>query len=126
MADADFTAKHELSSIDNHDTKLRLGRALFSDPRCERNGAIVVANTTDSCAGINAGDLMSIDFTPTNIYEGLYVVTLEDDWIGYKFFQRMPDLRMRDELGCYPVDKDTLSKLKVVGRVLDIYRSTNT
>lgn len=105
--------------------KLSLGKSLFSDPCQERDNAIVVANHHDIVAGINAGDLLLVDFTDTKLYEGLYIITLDDDWIGYRFFHRMPTLHMRDGIGNYPVTPDMLKSIKVVGKVKDIYRSSN-
>ncbi len=102
---------------------LSLGAALFSDPQRERNNAIVVANTSDITANIKPGDLLRVDFTSTDLTEGLYIITLDDGWIGYGFFQRMPDLRMRDETGSHPISLKTLSSIKVVGKVKDIYRT---
>jgi hypothetical protein len=107
------------------DFNLRLGSALFSDPLRERNNAIVLANTSDATANIQHGDLLQVDFTSTDLTEGLYIITIDDGWIGYRFFQRMPDLRMRDETGCHPISLKMLQSIKVVGKVKDIYRSGN-
>lgn len=104
---------------------LRLCSALFSDPMRDRNNAIVVADTSDISANIQPGDLLQVDFTATDLTEGLYIITLDDGWIGYRFFQRMPDLRMRDETGCHPISLKMLQSIKVVGKVIDIYRSGN-
>lgn len=106
------------------DFKLHLGRQLFSDPRRDRDNAIVVANHPDTTAGIEAGDLLRIDFTQNTIGEGLYVITLDDDWIGYRFFQRRPNLHMRDDTGTYPVTPKIMQRIKVVGKIKDIYRNT--
>lgn len=103
---------------------LNLGRMLFSDPLRDRDNAVVVANHKDWVAEIEAGDLVRIDFTANEIIEGLYVVTIDDDFICYRFFQRRPKLHMRDDTGSYPVDAKMLARIKVVGRVKDIYRST--
>ncbi len=104
---------------------LKLGRILFSDPQRERSNSIVVANSSDITANIKPGDLLKVDFTETDLSEGLYIITLDDGWIGYRFFQRMPDLRMLDEAGNHPISLKTLSGIKVVGKVKDIYRSGN-
>ena len=119
MANADFTLKANsykttgnlIKNIENHDGKfsLRLGNKLFSDPMRERNNAIVVANTSDATANIQPGDLLQVDFTATELIEGLYIITLDDGWIGYRFFQRMPTLYMKDNEGNSPV---TLAMLK--------------
>ena len=104
---------------------LRLSKRLFSDPRRERDNAIVVANHEDITAGIKPNDLLRVDFTDTKLGEGLYIITLDDDWIGYRFFHRMPTLHMRDNISNYPVTPDMLKSIKVVGKVIDIYRSSN-
>lgn len=104
---------------------LKLGKLLFSDPQRERDNSIVVANTSDISANIKPGDLLRIDFTATDLTEGLYIITLDDGWIGYRFFQRMPELRMLDETGCHPISLKMLESIKVVGKVQDIYRSGN-
>ncbi|PPC82615.1 MAG: hypothetical protein CTY38_06060 [Methylotenera sp.] len=104
---------------------LSLGALLFSNPQRDRDNAIVVANHQDITAGIEANDLLRIDFTVNTIEGegGLYVITQDDEWIGYRFFQCMPNLHMRDNTGCHPVTEDILKSIKVVGRVKDIYRS---
>lgn len=103
---------------------LALGRMLFSDPLSKPDNAVVVANHKDFVAGIEAGDLVRLDFTSTEITEGLYVITLDDDWIGYRFFQRRPNLHMRDDTGTYPVTPKIMQRIKVVGKVKDVYRNT--
>lgn len=103
---------------------LTLGRHLFSDPQRDRSNAIVVANHKDWTAGIEAGDLLRIDFTDHTIGEGLYVITCDDDWIGFRFFHRGPELHMKDDLGSSPVTPTIMQSIKVVGRVKDIYRRT--
>lgn len=107
----------------NSGLNLRLGALLFSDPQRERDNAIVVSNHSDTVAGINAGDLLLVDFTNTQLSDGLYIITLDDGWIGYRFFQRKPSLHMRDGEGDYLVTPGMLDKIKVVGKVKDIYRS---
>jgi hypothetical protein len=102
---------------------LSLGRALFSDPPRSRENAVLQANACDIVAGINAGDLVRIDFTETKLNEGLYVITLDDNWIGYRRFQRMPDLRMTGETEAIPVTPEILRSIKVVGKVKEIYRN---
>lgn len=102
---------------------LNLGRVLFSDPQCDRSNAVVVANHPDEPAGIEAGDLVRIDFTENKIFEGLYVITLDDGWIGYRFFQRMPSLHVREYDGMHAVTPKMIERIKVVGKVKDIYRS---
>lgn len=104
---------------------LSLGRALFSDPPRSRENAVLQANASDIVAGINAGDLVRIDFTQTVIHEGLYVVTLDDNWIGYRRFQRMPDLRILDGEKTIPVTPEILKEMKIVGMVKEIYRSVH-
>lgn len=104
---------------------LKLGHVLFSDPQRERDNAIVVANTSDLTANIQPGDLIQIDFTATEITDGLYIITLDDGWIGYRFFQRMPTLHMRDSEGSHPLTLSMLKSIKVVGKVKDIFRSGN-
>lgn len=118
---------NNLAQSENNQTgfNLRLGNALFSDPQRDRDNAIVVANHQDITAGIEANDLLRIDFTDTKISEGLYIITWDDDWIGYRFFQRMPALHMRDNISNYPVTPDMLKSIKVVGKVKEIYRSAN-
>ena len=103
---------------------IHLGRGLFSDPQRDRSNAVVVANHPDTTAEIEAGDLVHIDFTNNRIDEGLYVITLDDGWIGYRFFQRMPSMHIRDEKGIYPLTPNMFERIKVVGKVKGIYRST--
>lgn len=103
---------------------LTLGRLMFSDPQRDRSNAIVVANHKDWTAEIEPGDLLRIDFTERTIEEGLYVVTLDDDWIGFRFFHRSPELHMKDDVGSYPITPAIMQSIEVVGRVKDIYRST--
>lgn len=113
-----------VQSENNHSGfNLSLGQRLFSDPRRERDNAIVVANHEDIVAGIKPNDLLRVDFTNTTLNEGLYIITLDDDWIGYRFFQRMPTLHMRDNISNYPVTPEMLKSIKVVGKVIDIYQS---
>lgn len=113
------------SENNNSGFNLRLGNVLFSDPQRDRDNAVVVANHEDIVANISAGDLLLVDFTDTQLIEGLYIISLDDDWIGYRFFHRMPTLHMRDGIGNYPVTPDMLESIKVVGKVKDIYRSVN-
>ncbi len=122
------TSNSTLAAQSNHKSaengfNLHLGHLLFSDPSRDRSGAVVVANHSDETAGIDAGDLVRIDFTENKIYEGLYVVTLDDGWIGYKFFQRMPSLHVREYDGMHAVTPKMIERIKVVGKVKDIYRS---
>ena len=104
---------------------LKLGHVLFSDPQRERYNAIVVANTSDLTVNIQPGDLIQIDFTATEITDGLYIITLDDGWIGYRFFQRLPTLHMNDSEGSHPITLSMLNSIKVVGKVKDIFRSGN-
>lgn len=113
------------SENNNIGFNLRLGNVLFSDPQRDRDNAVVMANHEDIVANISAGDLLLVDFTDTQLIEGLYIITLDDDWIGYRLFHRMPTLHMRDGIGNYPVTPDILESIKVVGKVKDIYRSVN-
>lgn len=104
---------------------LRLGSSLFSDPQRERSNAVVVANHPDETAMIKAGDLLRMDFTDTQLSDGLYVISFDDEWIGYRMFQRMPTLHMLDSRNSYPVTAEMLASIKVIGKVKDIYRSTS-
>ena len=105
---------------------LRLGNVLFSDPQRDRDNAVVVANHHDITAGIEANDLLRVDFTVNQISRdgGLYIITLDDGWIGYRFFQYMPTLHMRDGKDNYLVTPEMLKSIKVIGKVKDIYRSS--
>lgn len=116
-----------LQATDSRDTgfNIKLIRALFSDPLRERDNAVVVSNRADIVAGISPGDLLLIDFTDNTLNEGLYIVTLDDGWIGYRFFERKPSLYMRDNKSSYLVTPAMLESIKVVGKVKDIYRSVN-
>lgn len=102
---------------------LSLGRALFCDPSRRKDNAVLQENASDIVANIKAGDLVRIDFTETHIRDGLYVITLDDNWIGYRRFQRMPDLRISDGDSMIPVTPEILRSIKVVGEVKEIYRS---
>ncbi|MDR5171581.1 hypothetical protein IHQ56_07115 [Methylobacillus flagellatus] len=121
MAGADSTLSssvHEYSSFN-----IKLGRALFSDPQRDRHRAIVVANHQDIVAGIEALDLVRVDFTANKIdRDGLYIITLDDNWIGYRRFQYAPELKIIDDNTSYLVTDEMMKSIKVVGRVLDIYR----
>lgn len=124
MATADSTTSKTLKvKTQNTRFNLELIHTLFSDPQRDRNNSIVVANHDDITANIRASDLIRVDFTETQILEGLYIITLDDGWIGYRFFQRMPNLFMRDGTESYPVTQAMLNSIKVVGKVIDIYRS---
>lgn len=108
---------------------LRLGALLFSDPQRDRHSAVVVANHPDIEADIKACDLVRVDFTKNQIdRDGLYIITLDDGWIGYRRFQFMPfepRLRIVDSHGSSAVTPDILKTIKVIGLVTDIYRSTS-
>ena len=113
----------KLHEFNQNNFNLHLGATLFSDPMRERDNAIVVANTSDITANIQRGDLLQVDFTATELIEGLYIITLDDGWIGYRFFQRMPTLHMKDGTGNYSVTLNMLNSMKVVGKVKNIFRS---
>jgi len=118
---------NSLATLETSSTEfnLHLGANLFSDPMRDRSNAVVVAQHHDLTAGIEANDLLRVDFTVNKIEGdgGLYIITQDDEWIGYRFFQRMPNLHMRDSTRCYPVTEGMLKSIKVVARVKDIYRS---
>lgn len=124
------TANSTLTAQSNHKSaengfNLHLGHLLFSDPQRDRSGAVVVANHQDITAGIEANDLIRVDFTVNKIGgDGLYIITDKDEWIGYRYFQRAPDLQMSDGTQSATVTADMLQTIKVVGKVKDIYRST--
>jgi hypothetical protein len=104
---------------------LNLGADLFSDPQRDRTNAIVVANHADITADIQAGDLIRIDFTANLIdRDGLYVITLDDNWIGYRRFKITPSLQLIDGMQSCLVNSEMINSIKVIGRVLDIYRSS--
>jgi len=103
---------------------LRLS-ALFSDPQASRSDAIVVSNGSCPDEGIEVGWLVKIDFTINSIkHDGLYVITLDDEWIGYRRFQFMPDLKVITGDVITTVTPNIMRSIKVVGLVKDIYRST--
>jgi len=115
----------QVNSSSNASFNLDLIRSLFSDPLRDRDNAVVVSNHDDIVAGISAGDLLLIDFTDSTLDNGLYIITLDDGWIGYRFFERKPSLYMRDSEESYLVTPSMLNSIKVVGKVKDIYRSVN-
>lgn len=118
---ADFTLS--LSTQVPGNFNLKLGRALFSHPESDRHCAIIVANHQDIVAGIESQDLLRVDFTANIIdRDGLYIITLDDNWIGYRRFQYAPKLKIIDATHSYDVTEKMISSIKVVGRVLDIYR----
>ena len=128
MATIDFTTKASGIShlnADFIDFNLHLGRSLFSDPINTRNGAVVMLNHPEPDLGMNAGELVLIDFTVNEIHsDGLYVITLDDDWIGFRRFQLMPNLNTIDRDGAHVVPASMKAAMKVVGLVTNIYRST--
>jgi hypothetical protein len=98
---------------------------LFSDPQASRSNAIVVSNGACQDEGIEVGSLVKIDFTINSIkHDGLYVITLDDEWIGYRRFQFMPDLKVITGDVITTVTPNIMRSIKVVGLVKDIYRST--
>lgn len=115
------------SEMSSSGFNLSLGALLFSDPQRDRDNAIVVANHEDITAGIKANDLLRIDFTANKIdRDGLYVITLDDGWIGYRRFHFSPiepRLRIIGSHHDEAVTPDMLTKIKVVGQVKDIYQS---
>ncbi|WP_047548617.1 hypothetical protein [Methylotenera sp. G11] len=115
------------SEMNNSGFNLRLGTLLFSDPHRDKDNAIVVANHEDITAGIKANDLLRIDFTANKIdRDGLYVITLDDGWIGYRRFHFSPiepRLRIIGSHHDEAATPDMLAKIKVVGQVKDIYQS---
>lgn len=105
------------------DSPASLGRTLFSRPSSDQSNAIVVSHGAMPNEGISAGDLLRIDFTINTIEDdGLYVVTLDGEWIGYKRFQRIPGV-LFDVTDSMLVSPDILEKVEVVGLVKEIYRS---
>lgn len=103
---------------------LKLGRTLFSDPQRDKRNAIVVSNISDPEHEIKAGGLIKIDFTVNEIkFDGLYVITLNDGWIGYRRFQFMPDLKIVSEYHNEDITSELLKTIKVVGLIKEIYRS---
>jgi|GEM_PF-1940004 len=119
----------EQSENNHNGFNLSLGNILFSDPQRDRHNAVVVANHQDVEAGINACDLVRVDFTKNHIdRDGLYIITLNDEWIGYRRFHFShvePRLRIIGSHHDEAVTQEMLDKIKVVGRVIDIYRSTS-
>lgn len=110
------------SDADGFNLKLS---SLFSDPQANRSNAIVVSNGSCPEVGIDVGCLVKIDFTITSIHcDGLYVITLDDEWIGYRRFQFMPDLKVITGDVVTTVTPKIWQSIKVVGLVKDIYRST--
>lgn len=98
--------------------------SLFSSLPSERNCAIVMTNTSSPDEGINAGNLLEIDFTKNTIeHDGLYVITLDDEWIGFRRFQFMPDLRIVSGSEVSRVTPEIMRSIKVVGLVKRVYRS---
>lgn len=111
-------------SDDGYRYNLKLGRVLFSDPQRDKCNAIVVSNSSESEHGIEAGGLIKIDFTINEIkFDGLYVITLNDGWIGYRRFQFMPYLKVVSEYGNEDVTSEILKTIKVVGLVKAIYKA---
>lgn len=102
---------------------LKLSR-LFSDPQANKHSAIVVSNGAYPEEGIEGGELLKIDFTVNSInHDGLYVITLDNKWIGYRRFQFMPDLRLITGDVITKVTPEIRQSIKVVGLVKDVYRS---
>ncbi|MCB5184014.1 hypothetical protein LG201_02205 [Methylobacillus gramineus] len=123
MADANFTSS-QLSHIGNN-VNIKLGRALFSNPQRDKHSAVMTSNVQDVFAGIKVQDLVRVDFTVNKIYgDGLYVITLDDNWIGYRRFQYSPKLKIVSDGTSYLVTDELMKSIKIVGLVLDIYRST--
>ena len=116
-----MTNKDSRHCFDDFNLKLS---SLFSSPPSERNCAIVVTNSSSPDEGINAGNLLEIDFTKNTIeHDGLYVITIDDEWIGYRRFQLMPDLRIVSGGEASSVPSGMMKSLKVVGLVKRVYRS---
>lgn len=108
---------------------LSLVNKLFSDPQRDRHNAVVMANHQDITAGIEACDLVRVDFTKNQIdRDGLYIITLDDGGAMYRRFQFMPlepRLRIIDSHGSSAVTPEILATIKVIGLVKGIYRSAN-
>ncbi|WP_334106834.1 hypothetical protein [Methylobacillus sp.] len=66
MAGADSTLSQSGNEYSNFNIKL--GRLLFSDPQRDRQRAIVVANHQDIVAGIEALDLVRVDFKACRLH----------------------------------------------------------
>lgn len=107
---------------------LRLGRELFSNPSAERDNCVVMVKHQDTTIGVEVDDLLRIDFTQTQVVsDGWYAITLNDGWIGYRFFCHYPSgLYVQDGRESILVTPEIIKSLKVIGKIKDIYRSTNT
>lgn len=123
MASVNSTSVPSCSIVHDTDSMESLGRALFSPPSTDRNNAIVSSKGSMPSEGIAAGDLLRIDFTATTIdRDGLYVVTMDDEWIGYKRFQCTPGGLFNITDGV-PVSPDLLEGARVIGLVKEIFHS---
>lgn len=122
-----------LMDIDNRSAEggnmlhnLRLGNALLAIPSQDHRDAIVQVKSSCPVAEVNAMDLIRIDFGINQIrYDGLYLITLDDNWIGFRRFQFTPTLQMRDSVSSYPVTPEIMKSIKVIGLVKDVYQSSN-
>lgn len=101
---------------------LVLGRQLVAAPPSEQHNALVQSRAASADTGINSGDLLLMDFSEQEIREGIYLVTLDDQWIGYRRFKRIPDLHVQERDIYRKVTPHMLRKIKVVGKVKAIYQ----
>ena len=102
---------------------LALGRQLIQAPSTDPTRAIVHVDGYCHDTGVSPGDLCCVDFTDTALGDGLFIITVDDQWIGFKRFQRTADGRLQviERGAATDVASQSTESFKVIGRVLAVY-----
>lgn len=103
-----------------------LFKNLLSEPPKSRSRALVQVNHSDPDQGLDADDLVLIDFICTKVEtDALYVISYGINWVGFRRFRLGIDGEIFiEESGVMrALGQEDLQKISVMGRVIKIYKS---
>lgn len=114
------------------DTTVRCARAaakFLMRPSEDPQKAIVqVASGGNKDSHIAAGDLLEMDFTVNTVaFDGVYLVSFDDEWIGLRVIQVVPDecgtgLHIKENGAFHKLASSIVAGMKVHGFVNKVYR----
>jgi hypothetical protein len=103
-----------------------LSKQLFAEPPRSRTRALVQVTHGNPHVGIDADDLVMVDFSCQSIVcDGRYAITYDNEWVGVRriSLNASNQVLLEEDGEMRQLDTNQLNKIKVMGRILGVYKS---